>query len=46
MTETRTYTGETGTEAYDGYAGLVIGTSYTATSRRTKRCHSQSGCEG
>lgn len=29
--EAKTYVGETGSQAYDGYAGLVIGTRYTAT---------------
>lgn len=28
-TETRTYQGLTGTQAFDGYAGLRIGTRYT-----------------
>jgi hypothetical protein len=31
MTETRIYQGETGSQAYDGYAGLVIGQRYTGT---------------
>ncbi len=31
MTETRTYVGETGTQAFDGYAGLRIGQRYTGT---------------
>lgn len=30
-TETKTYVGETGSQAYDGYAGLIIGTRYTGT---------------
>jgi hypothetical protein len=28
-TETRTYVGQTGTHAFDGYAGLRIGQRYT-----------------
>lgn len=32
-TETKIYVGETGSEAYDGYAGLIIGTRYTAEER-------------
>jgi hypothetical protein len=32
MTETKTYIGTTGdTGGYDGYAGLVVGTSYAGT---------------
>lgn len=27
-TETRTYQGESGTQAFDGYAGFTIGTRY------------------
>jgi hypothetical protein len=31
MTENRTYVGETGTQAFDGYAGLRIEKLYTGT---------------
>jgi hypothetical protein len=34
MTETKTYIGATGEiGGYDGYAGLIIGTRYTATEK-------------
>jgi hypothetical protein len=32
-TETRTYIGESGTAAFDGYAGFRIGKNYTATTQ-------------